>query len=133
VTVGEVMTRGVEPASPTGSIQQATGRMAGLDTGVLPVGEGDRLVGMLTDRAVAVRAVAQGRDPDTRVREAMIPDVRYSFEDEDLDGVVRNMGRNKRPAGIVGPGDVALSAGKGETDAAASAAPGPGGPHARAG
>ena len=52
------------------------------------------------------------------------------FEDEDLDGVVRNMGRNKRLAGIVGPGDVALSAGKGETDAAASAAPGPGGSHA---
>ena len=80
---------------------------------------------------IAARAVARGEEPDTGVREAVTPDVRYSFEDEDLDGVVRNMGRNERLAGIAGLGDVALSADKGETDAAVSAAPGPGGPHAR--
>ena len=56
--VGEVMTRGVELASPDDTIQQAASRMAELDAGVLPVGEGDRLVGMLTDRDIAVRAVA---------------------------------------------------------------------------
>ena len=59
--VGEVMTRGVELASPDDTIQKAAGRMAELDAGVLPVGEGDRLVGMLTDRDIAIRAVAQGR------------------------------------------------------------------------
>ena len=117
--VGEVMTRGVELASPDDTIQKAASRMAELDTGVLPVGEGDRLVGMLTDRDIAVRAVAQGRGPDTKVREAMTPEVRYCFEDEDLDAVVRSMGENKvrrlplmsgdkRLVGIVSFGNVAL-------------------------
>ena len=69
--VGEIMTRGVEIASPDDTVQQAASRMAELDVGVLPVGENDRLVGMLTDRDIAIRAVAQGRGPDTKVREAM--------------------------------------------------------------
>ena len=74
--VGEIMTRGVEIASPDDTVQQAASRMAELDVGVLPVGENDRLVGMLTDRDIAIRAVAQGRGPDTKVREAMTPEVR---------------------------------------------------------
>ena len=142
--VGEVMTRGVELASPDDTIQQAASRMAELDTGVLPVGEGDRLVGMLTDRDIAVRAVAQGRGPDTKVREAMTPDVRYCFEDDDLDDAVRSMGeqkvrrlpvlgRDKRLVGIVSLGDVALYADSGQTDAAVSAVSEPGGPHTQAG
>ena len=69
--VGEIMTRGVEIASPDDTLQQAASRMAELDVGVLPVGENDRLVGMLTDRDIAIRAVAQGRGPDTKVCEAM--------------------------------------------------------------
>ena len=69
--VGEIMTRGVEIASPDATVQQAASRMAELDVGVLPVGENDRLVGMLTDRDIAIRAVAQGRGPDTKVCEAM--------------------------------------------------------------
>jgi CBS domain-containing protein len=69
--VGEIMTRGVEIASPDDTLQQAAIRMAELDVGVLPVGENDRLVGMLTDRDIAIRAVAQGRGPDTKVCEAM--------------------------------------------------------------
>ena len=59
--VSEIMTRGVEIASPDDTIQQAASRMAQLDAGVLPVGENDRLVCMLTDRDIAIRAVAQGR------------------------------------------------------------------------
>ncbi len=129
--VGEIMTRRVEVASPDDTLRQAAGRMAELDTGVLPVGENDRLVGMLTDRDVAIRAVAQGRGPDTKVREAMTPEVRYCFEDEDLDDVVRNMGENevrrlpvmsrdKRLVGIVSLGDVALHADSGQTDAVAA-------------
>jgi CBS domain-containing protein len=72
--VGEIMTRGVEIASPDDTVQQAASRMAELDVGELPVGENDRLVGMLTDRDIAIRAVAQGKGPDTKVREAMTPD-----------------------------------------------------------
>ncbi len=142
--VGEIMTRGVEVAKPDDTIQQAAGRMAELDAGVLPVGENDRLVGMLTDRDIAVRAVAQGKGPDTKVREAMTPEVRYCFEDEDLDDVVRNMGENKvrrlpvmsrdkRLVGIVSLGDVALYADCGQTDAVVSAVSEPGGPHTQAG
>ena len=69
--VGEIMTRGVEIASPDDTLQQAAIRMAELDVGVLPVGENDRLVGLFTARDIAIRAVAQGRGPDTKVCEAM--------------------------------------------------------------
>src|ERR687885_2937859 len=93
--VGGVMTRDVELAGPDDTLRKAAGRMAELDTGVLPVGEGDQLVGMLTDRDIAVRAVAQGKGPDAKVREAMTPDVRYCFEDEDLDTVARRMGEQQ--------------------------------------
>ena len=144
MNVGEVMTRGVEVAGPDDTLQHAASRMAELDTGVLPVGEGDRLVGMLTDRDIAIRAVAQGKGPDTRVREAMTPEVRYCFEDENLDDVVRNMGENKvrrlpvmsrdkRLVGIVSFGDVALYVDSGQTDTAISAVSEPGGPHTQTG
>src|SRR5215203_6440506 len=138
--VGEIMTRGVEIASPDDTVQQAASRMTELDVGVLPVGENDRLVGMLTDRDIAIRAVAQGKGPDTKVREAMTPEVRYCFEDEELDDVVDNMGENKmrrlpvmsrdkRLVGIVSFGDVALYGDGGQTDAVAAAVSEPGGPH----
>ena len=62
---------------------------------MLPVGEGDRLVGMLTDRDIAVRAVAKGKGPDAKVRDAMTADVKFCFDDEDLDDAVRSMGEQK--------------------------------------
>ena len=138
--VGEVMTRDVELASPDDTLRQAASRMAELDAGVLPVGEGDRLVGMLTDRDIAVRALAQGKGPDAKVSEAMTPDVRYCFEDEELDDVVRSMGeqkvrrlpvmsRDKRLVGIVSFGDVALYGDSEQADTAATAVSEPGGPH----
>src|SRR3712207_1132773 len=140
--VGEIMTRAVEIASPEDTVQQAASRMAELDVGVLPVGENDRLVGMLTDRDIAIRAVAQGRGPDTKVREAMTPEVRYCFEDEDLDEVVQNMGENKvrrlpvmsrdkRLVGIVSFGDVALYGDSEQADTAVTAVSEPGGPHSQ--
>ena len=142
--VGEVMTRQVELAGPDDTLRKAAGRMAELDVGVLPVGEGDRIVGMLTDRDIAVRAVAQGKGPDAKVRDAMTPDVKYCFEDEDLDAVVRSMGeqkvrrlpvmgRDKRLVGIVSLGDVAVYADSKQTDAAVSAVSEPGGPHTQTG
>ena len=120
--VGEVMTRGVEVASPDDTLQKAAGRMAELDTGVLPVGEGDRLVGMLTDRDITVRAVAQGKGPDTKVREAMTPEVVAVFEDQDVEEATRLMqerqlrrllvmGPDRHVVGIVALGDLAVETG----------------------
>src|SRR5215216_6530787 len=89
--VTEVMTRDVRLIEPTQTIRDAARLMAELDAGILPVREGDRLVGMITDRDIAIRAVAQGRGPDTAVRDVMTDDVKYCYEDDDTDDVARNM------------------------------------------
>ena len=118
--VNELMTRDVRIANPDQSLQQAARLMAELDTGVLPVGENDRLVGMITDRDIAIRAVAEGKSPDTRVRDVMTADVKYVFEDQEADEVsiimsdlqVRRLpvvDRNKRLVGILSLGDLATS------------------------
>jgi CBS domain-containing protein len=117
--IADVMTRGVRVASPEDSIQQAACAMREDDTGVLPVGENDRLVGMVTDRDIALRLVAEGIDPArAKVREVMTPEVRYVFEDEELDRAVESMAeqqirrlpvvnRDKRLVGIISLGDFA--------------------------
>ena len=69
--VNEVMSSDVRIANPQQSIREAAQMMAEIDAGVLPVGDNDRLVGMITDRDIAVRAVAAGKGPDTRVSEIM--------------------------------------------------------------
>ena len=116
--VSEAMTRDVRVATPGQSIRDVAKMMAEIDAGAMPVGENDRLVGMVTDRDIAIRAVAQGKGPDTPVREVMSSEVKYCFEDEDLEHVAKNMGdiqlrrlpvvnREKRLVGIVALGDVA--------------------------
>lgn len=118
--VSQCMTRDVRTISPDQPIREAARLMAEMDIGCLPVGEGDRLVGMITDRDIAVRAVSRGKGPDTAIRDAMTEDVKYCFEDEDIDHVVQNMGdiqvrrlpvlsREKRLIGIVALGDLAQS------------------------
>jgi hypothetical protein len=84
--VSEAMTRDVRVARPDQSIQDAAKMMSDVDAGVLPVGENDQLVGMITDRDIAIRGIAQGKGPDTPVREVMTADVKYCFEDEDRPG-----------------------------------------------
>jgi CBS domain-containing protein len=118
-TVAEVMTRGVRVASPEDTAQEAAAAMARADAGVLPVGEDDRIVGMLTDRDLAVRVVAAGKDPaGTKVREAMTPGAECCFEDEEVDAVAGRMAelkvrrlpvlsREGRLVGIVSLGDLA--------------------------
>lgn len=119
--VSELMTRDVRIASPDDSLKQAAKLMAEIDAGVLPVGDKDRLVGMLTDRDIAIKGVAQGKGPDTKVRDVMTADVKYCFEDDDVEDVSQNMGdlqirrlpvvnRDKRLVGIVSLGDLAVSA-----------------------
>jgi CBS domain-containing protein len=117
--VADVMEREVKLANPDDNVQQAARMMREADVGILPVGEGDRLVGMVSDRDIAVRVAAEGRDPArTKVRDVMSPDVRYVYEDEDLEHVAENMAeqqvrrlpvmnRDKRLIGIVSLGDIA--------------------------
>jgi CBS domain-containing protein len=118
--VSEAMTRNVRLARPDQSIAEAAKLMAELDAGALPVANEERLVGMITDRDIAIRAVAAGRAPDTRVQDVMTPDVKYCYEDDDVDEVVRNMGdikvrrlpvmsREKRLVGIIALGDIATT------------------------
>src|SRR5438128_11632411 len=84
------MTPGVEVIAPEASIYEAAEKMSHLDVGPLPVCDGERLVGLLTDRDITVRAVAAGRDPvTTRVRVVMTSDVVYGFDDQDVQDAVR--------------------------------------------
>jgi CBS domain-containing protein len=142
--VGEVMTREVRLIEPTQTIRDAAKMMAELDAGIMPVREGDRLVGMITDRDIAVRAVAQGRGPDTAVREVMTDDVKYCYEDDDIDDVARNMAdiqvrrlpvltRDKRLVGIISLGDMAVSEESGKAGEAVAGISQPGGQHSQTG
>ena len=66
----------------------------------LPVTENDGLAGMITDRDIAVRAAAQGKSPDTGIRDVMSPGILYGFEDEQLDEVSRNMEGPRAPPAL---------------------------------
>ena len=123
--VSEAMTRDVRLCTPGQTIREVAQAMAEIDAGSIPVGENDRLIGMVTDRDIAIRAVAQGKGPDTPVREVMSEHIHYCFDDEQIDEVAQNMGdvrlrrlpvvnRDKRLVGILSLGDVARSEG-GET------------------
>jgi CBS domain-containing protein len=122
--VSEVMTPEVECASPSTSIQEAARKMRDLDVGPLPVcGDNDRLVGMLTDRDIVIRAIAEGLDPKTtRIQDMMTPDVIYCFEDQGLEEAAQLMkesqvrrlvvlNRDKQLVGIVSLGDLAVKTG----------------------
>ena len=142
--VSEAMTRDVRITSPDQSIREAARIMAEIDAGVLPVGENDRLVGMITDRDIAIRAVAEGKGSDTSVREVMTQDVKYCFDDEDTDDVVRNMAdqqvrrlpvvnRDKRLVGILSLGDLAVMEGARPAGEALAGVSQPGGEHSQTG
>lgn len=141
--VSEAMKRDVQIASPDQSIEEAARIMADIDAGSLPVGEGDRLVGMLTDRDIAVRAVALGKDPQTPVRDVMTAEVKYCFDDDDTEAVARNMGeqqirrlpvvdRDKQLVGILSLGDLATADGGRSAGDALSGIAQPGGRHSQA-
>ena len=140
--VSEAMTRDVRICNPESSIRDCAKVMADIDAGVVPVGDNDRLVGMITDRDIAIRAVATGKGPDTPVREVMSKEVKYCFEDEDLDHVATNMGdlrlrrlpvmsRDKRLVGIVSLGDLALKESSTTAARAVSGVSKHGGPHSQ--
>src|SRR5690606_12292334 len=91
-TIADIMTREVMSVSPRESLRRAAQLMDELNVGSLPVCEGERLVGMVTDRDITVRATSVGQDPaDTSVEDVMTDKVRYCFEDQDIDEVMRQM------------------------------------------
>jgi CBS domain-containing protein len=140
--VREAMSDDVRIASPNQSIREAATLMVQIDAGVLPVGENDRLVGMITDRDIAVRAIALGKGPDTPIREVMSKHVQFCFEDDDVDEVAQKMAgikvrrlpvlnHDKRLVGIVSIGDLALADGPAHVGEALCDISKPGGAHSQ--
>ena len=136
------MTRDVRLASPDQTICEAARDMAEIDAGALPVADGDRLVGMITDRDIAIRAIGQGMGPEAKVRDVMTAEIRYCFEDENVEDVLRNMGdqqlrrlpvlnRAKRLVGIISLCDVAQENRPEPTGEALSQISQPGGSHSQ--
>ncbi|HET7879848.1 MAG TPA: CBS domain-containing protein [Acetobacteraceae bacterium] len=118
--VADVMTTTVRLIRPDQTLREAANMMFDDDIGAIPVADKERLVGMVTDRDIAIRGIAQGKGPDAKVGEIMTEQVKYCFADEDLDQVSRNMAslqmrrlpvmdREKRLVGIVSLGDLAVT------------------------
>ena len=117
--ISEVMTSDVKVARPEDSVQQAAAMMADQDVGALPVCDGERLCGMITDRDIAIRAVATGLGNDTAVREVMSEEVIWCLEDDDTQEVLGRMAdrqvrrlpvidAQRKLVGIVALGDLAI-------------------------
>lgn len=119
-SVRDVMQDNVELVGPGEYISEIARKMQQRDCGSIPVGDGDRLAGMITDRDIVLRCVAQGKDPAaTTARECMTPDILYIFEDTPVEEALENMGNqavrrlvvldeNKQMVGIVSLGDLTL-------------------------
>lgn len=140
--VCDIMSSDVKLANPLQSIREAAQIMAKIDAGVIPVGENDRLVGMITDRDIAVRAVATGKPPTTPIHEVMSHEVKYCFEDDDIAVVADNMAaiklrrlpvldQHKRLVGIVSLADIATLSDAAEAGNALSGISEPGGDHSQ--
>jgi CBS domain-containing protein len=140
--VCDAMTPDVQLCTPEDTLKDAAEAMAALNIGLLPVAEDDHLVGMVSDRDIVVRGVGMGRGPDTRIRDVMTTNVKYCFEDQDLEEVTAKMGdiqvrrlpvlnRDKRLVGIIALGDIAKVQASNETGAALGRISRPGGQHAQ--
>jgi CBS domain-containing protein len=116
--VSDVMTSSVHFVHPEQNLGEVAAVLAQLDVGALPVADKNRLVGMITDRDIVVRGVAEGMGPWSKVKEVMSPDVKYCYEDEKIDHVAQNMAdiqvrrlpvmnRDKRLVGIISLADIA--------------------------
>jgi CBS domain-containing protein len=117
MNVSECMSTDVRVCSPDASLRDAARTMKEIDAGFLPVGENDRLVGMVTDRDLAVRGLAEDKGPDARVADVMSRDVCYCFDDDEIEDVSRKMAddqvrrmpvlnRDKRLVGVISIGDI---------------------------
>jgi CBS domain-containing protein len=138
--VSEVMTRDVQTVRPDQPVKEAASAMLNADAGSIPVIDGERLIGMITDRDIAVRGVAKGYGPDTPVRELMTDEIICVRDDDDVDDIASKMSEaqvrrlpviddQERLCGIVSLGDLSRDA---DEDAAVEALEGitePGGHH----
>jgi CBS domain-containing protein len=122
--VKDVMTARVECAYPDTTLREAAQKMKKLDVGSLPVyGPDDRLAGIISDRDITIRAVAEGLDPSAaKVQDSMTPGIVYCYEDQDISDAAHMMeqnqirrlvvlNRDKRMVGIVSLGDLAVDTG----------------------
>lgn len=120
--VADAMTRGVRTICPSDTLVQAAQAMTELDIGALPVCDGDRLLGMVTDRDIVIRGVAQGQSNDqVHVAEVMTEDAAWCYDDDKVDEVLDRMralqirrlpvvDRNRRLVGMLSLGDIAVKA-----------------------
>ena len=138
--VKETMSTNVRLARPDQTIREAAQAMADVDSGVLPVGENDRLVGMITDRDIAVRGVAKGHGPDTPIRDIMTSGIICARMDDDVEDVAVKMSEaqvrrlpvideDDRLCGIVSLGDLARESRGEEAHEALEGVSQPGGSH----
>jgi CBS domain-containing protein len=121
--VADIMTRGVRAMRPSDSVVQAAQAMDELNVGAVPVCDGQRLVGMVTDRDITIRAVAQGKaDQGVTLSNVMSSEVSWCYEDQDIQEVMRDMSerqirrlpvvdRDKHLVGMVTLGDIAAKSG----------------------
>jgi CBS domain-containing protein len=118
--VNQCMTREVRIIDPAETVQEAARTMADIDAGFLPVGENDRLVGIITDRDIAIRVVGCGRSPEAKVRDVMSGEVKYCYADDEVDAILDNMAaqqirrlpvvdRDKRLVGVISITDLATN------------------------
>ena len=118
-TIAEVMTTDVEVVRPEETLRDAARAMADLDVGSLPVCDGRRMIGMVTDRDITIRGVAEGKGPDAPVRDVMTDDVVWCTDTDSVDEVLQQMSdaqvrripvvdRDRQLVGIVALGDIAL-------------------------
>jgi CBS domain-containing protein len=138
--VSEVMTRDVKTVGPDQTAREAASFMLSADAGAIPVTEGDRLIGMITDRDIAVRGVAEGHGPDTPVRELMTNDVVAARMDDDTDDVATRMSEaqvrrlpviddQQKLCGIVSLGDLTQNGADQAAEQALEGVSQPGGRH----
>ena len=139
--IAECMSRDVQIVKPDQPIREAAQFMLRADAGSMPVCDGDRLVGMVTDRDIAVRAVAEGRGPDSPVREAMTDHVDYCYDDDEIEEVAMRMSdsqvrrfpvisrQDNRLVGIVSLGDLSRSEQSEAAQVALDGVTDPGGQH----
>ncbi len=126
MNVSEIMTTDFEMIDSTCSLTEAAEKMKSLNVGFLPVREGTRLIGLLTDRDIVIRGLAEGRDPgSTQVKDILSSEVVYCYDDDSVEDAARLMEDNQirrliivnhdqTPVGIVSIGDIAVKSGQEE-------------------
>jgi CBS domain-containing protein len=117
--ISEIMTSDFEMIDSTSSLTEAAQKMKSLNVGFLPVQEGTRLIGLVTDRDIVVRAVAEGRDPSSaQVKDVITSELIFCYDDDSIEDAARLMednqvrrlivtDHNKTPVGVVSLGDIA--------------------------